>query len=314
MKKGFFMITLGKIERIDDLRTIWPHEALDFTKWLSKEENLELLGNSIGIDIILQERESSVGSFNVDIFATEQGTGRKIIIENQLEDTNHDHLGKIITYASGKGAEVIVWIVKRARDEHVQAIEWLNQHTDENIGFFLLEIELWRINNSLPAPKFTVVERPNDWAKTLKVSSSLSDYQKLQLNFWQSFIDYAYNQEVFKKTFSKRKAQPQHWYDVGIGSSVCHIAFTINSQKKYVGTELYFQNDKDLFFKFKDKSAEIENMLSSSVEWRVANKDCRMLITKNCDVRNNPDEWTNCFTWFCEMGIKLREIALRYGV
>ena len=134
---------LGKIERIDDLRTIWKHEALDFSKWLAQEENLALLSKAIGIDMILKETESSVGSFSVDLFASEEGTGRKIIIENQLEDTDHDHLGKIITYASGKGAEVIVWIVKRARDEHRQAVEWLNQHTDENIGFFLVEIELW---------------------------------------------------------------------------------------------------------------------------------------------------------------------------
>ena len=163
------MTALGKIEKIEDLRTIWKHEAHDFSKWLAQEENLALLSKAIGIDMVLKETESSVGSFSVDLFASEEGTGRKIIIENQLEDTDHDHLGKIITYASGKGAEVIVWIVKRARDEHRQAIEWLNQHTDENIGFFLVEIELWRINDSLPAPKFTIIEKPNDWAKTMKV-------------------------------------------------------------------------------------------------------------------------------------------------
>ena len=157
------MPKLGKIERVDDLRTIWPHEANDFSKWLAQEENLALLSETVSIDIVLEERESAVGGFSVDIFASEEGTGRKIIIENQLEETNHDHLGKIITYASGKEAEVIIWIVKRARDEHKKAVEWLNQHTDENIGFFLLEIELWRINDSLPAPKFNVVERPNDW-------------------------------------------------------------------------------------------------------------------------------------------------------
>ncbi|MDI3537618.1 MAG: hypothetical protein PWP30_2100 [Eubacteriaceae bacterium] len=134
---------LGKIEKIDDLRCIWPHEAYDFSQWLAQDENLQLLSDTIGIDIVLEEIESSVGDFNVDLYAYEEGTKRKIIIENQLENTDHNHLGKIITYASGKEAEVIIWIVKRARDEHKNAIEWLNQHTDENIGFFLLEIELW---------------------------------------------------------------------------------------------------------------------------------------------------------------------------
>ncbi len=132
---------LGCMKKINDLRTVWPHEAYDFSKWLAQEENLSKLSDDIGIDIVLEELESSVGNFNVDLYAKEEGTGRKIIIENQLEDTNHDHLGKIITYASGKGAEVVIWIVKHAREEHRQAIEWLNQHTDENIGFFLVEIQ-----------------------------------------------------------------------------------------------------------------------------------------------------------------------------
>ena len=113
---------LGKIKRITDLRSVWPHEANSFTKWLAQEANLSKLGEEIGIDLVLEERESSVGGFSVDIFATEENTGRKVIIENQLEETNHDHLGKLITYASGKGAEVIVWVVKRGRDEHRQAI------------------------------------------------------------------------------------------------------------------------------------------------------------------------------------------------
>lgn len=134
---------LGKIKRINDLRSVWQHETKDFSKWLAQECNLQQLSDAIGIDIVLEECESSVGSFNVDLYAIEEGTERRIIIENQLEDTNHDHLGKLITYASGKGAEVIVWIVKRARDEHRQAIEWLNQNTGVKIGFFLVEIELW---------------------------------------------------------------------------------------------------------------------------------------------------------------------------
>ena len=159
---------LGKITRITDLRSIWPHEANDFTKWLADEHNLANLGEEIGIELELEERESSVDNFNVDLYAKEEGTGRKVIIENQLEETDHDHLGKLITYASGKGAEVVVWVVKRARDEHRQAIEWLNQHTDTDLGFFLVEIELWQIDDSAIAPKFSVIKRPNDWGKQMK--------------------------------------------------------------------------------------------------------------------------------------------------
>lgn len=307
------MALLGKIEKIDDLRTIWKHEAHDFSKWLAQEENLALLSKAIGIDMVLKETESSVGSFSVDLFASEEGTGRKIIIENQLEDTDHDHLGKIITYASGKGAEVIVWIVKRARDEHRQAVEWLNQHTDENIGFFLVEIELWRINDSLPAPKFTIIEKPNDWAKTMKVVEGLSEHQKMQLEFWQAFIDYAFNNDEFKKTFTQRKAQPQHWYDVSVGSSVYHIAFTINSQKKKFGAEIYIHNDKETYEHFKKSAVEIEQEIGSEIVWREANKDCRILVLHDGDVKKGSDSWTQYFEWFCKMGILLKKITTKYG-
>ena len=162
------MVNLSRLEEIKDLRTVWPHEALDFTPWLSQDDNISLLADAIGLDIIVDETESSVGDFNVDIFASETGTDRKIIIENQLEDTNHDHLGKLITYASGKSADVIVWVVKHAREEHKAAIEWLNNHTDEKIGFFLCEIKLYRIGTSEPAVKFEVIEKPNDWTKEVK--------------------------------------------------------------------------------------------------------------------------------------------------
>ena len=172
------MKSLGSMKKIDDLRSVWQHEARDFSKWLAQDENLALLSSAIGIDIVLEELESPVGGFSVDLFGTEDGTDRKIIIENQLEETNHDHSGKISLLASGKGTEVVVWIVSHARDEHRQAVQWLNQHTDSDIGFFLIEIELLQIDDSLYAPRFNVVERPNDWEKQVKAEEGLSDTKK----------------------------------------------------------------------------------------------------------------------------------------
>ena len=174
MRRQRIVINLGKLKEIKDLRKVWPHEALDFTPWLAEEENLSLLADAVGLEITIDETESSVGDFNVDIYATETGTDRKIIIENQLEDTNHDHLGKLITYASGKSADIVIWVVKRAREEHRAAIEWLNNHTDENIGFFLVEIKLYQIGSSDIAVKFEVVEKPNDWSKEIKRYTSKS--------------------------------------------------------------------------------------------------------------------------------------------
>lgn len=174
------MINLGTLKEITDLRSIWTHEALNFTPWVA--ENVELLADAVGLDITVDETESSVGDFNVDIYASETGTDRKIIIENQLEDTDHDHLGKLITYASGKGADVVIWVVKHAREEHKAAVEWLNNHTDDKIGFFLCEIKLFQIGDSDIAPSFTVVERPNDWTKEIKKTTN---DEKV---FWVTYI------------------------------------------------------------------------------------------------------------------------------
>ena len=127
-------VQLGKITREHDLRTVWSNEAQAFTPWLA--EHLDVLGDALGITIELEERESSVGAFSLDILARDQDSGEVVVIENQIEQSDHEHLGKLITYASGKDAKYIVWIVKDAREEHRAAIEWLNKISDDTIGFF----------------------------------------------------------------------------------------------------------------------------------------------------------------------------------
>ncbi len=218
------MINLSKLEEISDLRKVWPHEAQDFTPWLASEDNIGSLSDAIGIDIAIDEEESPVGDFSVDLFAREIDTGRKIIIENQLESTNHDHLGKLITYASGKSADIIVWLVKHAREEHRAAIEWLNNHTDDKVAFFLCEIKLYKIGNSSPAVKFEVVERPNDWAKDVKKADTTSVVQQRRYDYWVAFQDYAFRDSRFAKEFNRRKPALDHWMSFSIGSSSCHMA------------------------------------------------------------------------------------------
>ena len=308
------MKALGTIKKIDDLRSVWAHEAHDFSKWLAKEENIALLSETIGIDIVLEELESPVGGFNVDLYATEEGTGRKIIIENQLEDTNHDHLGKIITYASGKGAEVIIWIVKRARDEHRLAVEWLNQHTDSNIGIFLLEIELWQINDSPLAPKFNIVERPNDWAKTVKAVEGVSDTKKLQMKFWQAFAEYAFSNTSFAQCFKKRKAQPQHWYDLALGSSAYHLGFSVNTQKKRIGVEIYINDDKEIYKKFMAVRDQIETEFGDKLEWIEATKACRILATHAGDIKKGTETWNELFDWYMSAALKMRAITTKFDI
>lgn len=304
---------LQRLKEIKDLRKIWPHEAHDFTPWLAKDENIEILSEALGLDISVNETESDVGDFNVDILATESGSGKKIIIENQLEDTNHDHLGKLITYASGKGADIVIWLVKHAREEHRSAVEWLNNHTDDDISFFLCEIKLYQIGNSEPAVKFDVIEKPNDWSRSLKASEGLTERDKTLLTFWQHFADYAYEKPEFSENFTKRKAQPQHWFSLGSGNPNCSIDLTARTQKKFLGVEIYVRNNKDLFYQYQEHKEEIESIIGCKVEWIEANKDCRILVTMKADINTNEDNWSKYFDWYCEHAIQMLEIVRKFG-
>ena len=155
---------LAKIERVD-LREAWPNEAQDFTPWLA--ENIAELGEALGMDLELQQTEAAVGGYSLDMLATDQNQNRTVIIENQLEATNHDHLGKLLTYAAGYDANVIVWLTREFRDEHRLALDWLNQRTGDDTQFFGVVVEVWKIDNSRPAPHFNLVVTPNEWRKRM---------------------------------------------------------------------------------------------------------------------------------------------------
>lgn len=305
------MVNLGTLKEITDLRKVWPHEALNFTPWVA--ENVELLGDAIGLDITVDETESSVGDFNVDIYASETGTDRKIIIENQLEDTDHDHLGKLITYASGKSADVIIWVVKHAREEHKAAIEWLNNHTDEKIGFFLCEIKLFQIGDSQIAPSFVVVEKPNDWAKEIKKTTAANPTQQQRLEYWQAFNDYAFKDNSFAKAFNMRKPTTDHWMDFSIGSSACHIGVTQIQKRSAIGVELYINDDKELFKSLFAHKAAIESDMGMTLDWRElpGRKASRILLEKNVQLSNR-EEWPEQFVYIMDVLLKMKKSFKKY--
>lgn len=307
------MANLGQLKEIKDLREVWPHEALDFTPWLAEEENIALLGDAVGLEITVDETESSVGDFNVDIFATETGTDRKIIIENQLEDTNHDHLGKLITYASGKSANIIIWVVKHAREEHKAAIEWLNNHTDDKIGFFLCEIKLYKIGASDPAVKFEVVERPNDWTKEVKRDNSVSPLQQANYDYWVAFNDYAFKNKNFSKNFNQRKPSFDNWMNFSIGSSRCHLALTQIRSRDEISLDLYISDDKELFKSLFEHKIDIENQSGLAFDWRELpeKKASRILITKSAQL-DEQSQWTAQFGWIMDTMIKMKTAFKKY--
>ena len=257
---------IGRLKEVD-VRELWKHEQYDFSKWLSKDENIEYLNDILGLTLVDIDTEVFVGPYRCDLVAKDETSGITVVIENQLEATNHDHLGKIITYASGLNASVVVWIVKEAKEEHRSAIEWLNNNTATGINFFLIEIHAYKIGDSEPAPKFEVVEKPNDFIKQSKGNSAdkeLNRSQSERLIFWEQF-----NQVVASrgKPFNLRKATTDHWYDVAIGTSEAHIAIDLISKRNYIVVELYIHDSKEMFDRLVQNKDDIETALGFEMVW-----------------------------------------------
>lgn len=303
---------LGKLQKVD-IRTVWPHEQYDFSRWLSEEENIKELGDTLNLSLTEVETEKFVGNYRCDILCRDEITGKKVLIENQLEPTNHDHLGKIITYASGLDAAVVVWIVSSARDEHASAIEWLNKHTDDEISFFLLEVHAYKIGNSDPAPQFSIIEQPNDFVKIVKTIASgkaLNESDKYRLEFWTQFNEVL---EERGKPFNKRKASTDHWYSVAIGSSKAQIDISLVNKDHRIRVELWI-NDKSLFYELYQHKAEIEDALGTELVWY--NPDNK----KSCSIstsiygldftkqENYPQLMNTAIDWT----IKMRTVFSRY--
>ena len=270
---------LGKIKEVD-IRSVWPHEQYDFSKWLAEEENIRTLGEEMNLSLTDVNTEQFVGSYRCDIICKDELTGKSVLIENQLDQTNHDHLGKIITYASGLDASVVVWIVAKARAEHASAIEWLNKHTDDEISFFLIEVHAYTIGDSAPAPMFKIVEQPNDFAKTVKAiahKGELNETQTNRLQFWTQFNDVI---EQRGKPFNKRKATSDHWYSVAIGSSQCHISIDLVNKEHRIRVGVWVSDNKELYDCFYEHKDEIEDSAGCNFVWdRLDNKKAAIICT-----------------------------------
>ena len=302
---------LGRIKQVA-LREIWKHEAINFTNWLAMPENLDLLSDEIDIDLSLIGTEYNVGRFNVDIYAEEPNTNKKVIIENQLERTDHDHLGKLITYASGLGAEIIIWLVKEVLEEHEQAIDWLNENTDEKINFFAIKMEVWKIADSPPAPKFHVISKPNNWTKSVKQSiqkGALTELNQLQLKFWEQFKLYVEENNIGLKL---RKPFPQHWYDLSVGRSDFHIGLTVNSQKKELGCEAYISDSKETYFTFFENKEEVDSKIDG-LEWMElpTKKASRVKKVFKGDLKKESN-WNDHFKWLAETAVNFQETFTKY--
>ena len=302
---------LGILECVQ-LRKIWAKEP-EFSAWLAQAENIKLLGNELGIDMLSEETEAGVGDFSADILAREDGGSRKIIIENQYGETDHKHLGQIITYASGRNAEVLIWVVEKARDEHRAAVQWLNENTASEIGVFLVQICVYKIGNSNPAPKFTVLERPNNWLKTKRnTSGAVSASGQKRIDWWSAFMDYAMKRDSFRKLFNRRKASSDHWLDLPIGSSKYHISLTAKA-KGILGVSVYIPDNKELFQHFYAHKEAIQNDLGFQLDWQPLDEKsaARIEITRPGDF-TDLEHAAEHFQWYCEKAEALKKIFPQY--
>lgn len=296
------MKPLGTLTKVN-LRTAWEREDTEFTPWLAQEDNLAILADTIGLDLELEAQERYVGPFRADILCKDTGTGNWVIIENQLEKTDHIHLGQIITYASGLEAKTIVWVSSNFTEEHRAALDWLNQSTIDDLQFFGLEVELWQIGDSLPAPKFNIVAKPNDWTRSVsqsasRIADSVTPIKALQLKYWEGL------REFMAKVKSPLRCQtpsPQHWYVFGVGKSGFNLTATINTRDNRLGAEFYIyaDNAKELFALLCAQKAGIESDFGGQLDWQEleGKKACRIAIYKESTAPTNEADWPNQFVW-----------------
>lgn len=293
------------------LREAWETEAGDFTPWLAAEENVTLLGDTIGIDLEVEAQEKSVGPFRADILCKDTANDQWVLIENQLERTDHTHLGQLITYAAGLNTVTIVWIADHFTDEHRAALDWLNEVTGEDIRFFGLEVELWRIGDSAIAPKFNVVSSPNNWTKSVAQGArtaqkqTLTPAKELQVEFWTAFRDFVIHNEA---SFKPTKPLPQHWMNMSIGRSgfkLTAIASLFDSESESYDQheiraqlELYGENAKVYFAQLEVIKEQIEKEIGEPLIWYnpEEKRACRIYLRTPVDLYQK-DQWPEYHQW-----------------
>ena len=197
--------------------------------------------------------------------------------------------------------------------EHKAAIEWLNNHTDDNVGFFLCEIKLYRIGSSEPAVKFEVVERPNDWTKEVRKSESVNETQQSRYDYWVAFEDYVFNIPAFAKNFKRRKPSTDHWMNFSIGSSACHIAVSQIQKRDELDVELYINDDPDLYNSLLENKENIESLCGLSFDWRELpdRKASRIVLEKSVQFANK-SQWESQFEWLADVMVKMKAAFCRY--
>lgn len=307
------MSPLGHLHRVPTLRAIWSDEARDFTPWLAHPENLAVLSEALGLgpdglEIEATEVALPGGGYHADIVCRDTGSpeGDRVLIENQFGKSDHDHLGKLLTYASGLQARTVVLIGESIRDEHRAALTWLNGISDEDHRFFACELELWQIGDSLPAPRFNMVVEPNDWARRANAkgkaldTGELSDRKQLHLAFWETFESHL--GEV-QQRIRPVKALAQNWIVHGIGKTGANLNATVNFRENWLRAAVFLTGPyaEAYFQQLAAQRGAIDAEFGQPLIWYDATKkERRISITRTFAAVADQATWAAQHRWLAE--------------
>ena len=301
---------LGALKHVE-LRTLWPAEAADFTPWLAREENIARLGEALGLELEVEHTEAAVGPYSADILARDSGSGDPVVIENQLGKTNHDHLGKAITYAAALGASTVVWIASNFTEEHRKAVDWLNDNGSGDVSFFGVRVELWQIDDSRPAVRFNVVARPADVSAKATVAvgvSELTEVRKLQLEWWTAFRQALVDANAVP---SARAPRPQYWYDVPLGKAGIHLSNIANTYDNKIGVRVYLSQRRGgeaALSQLQEWKNEIEAEIGQPLQWNPNpdNRDKIIALYRDADLARR-DKWPEYLSWMVDTTRRFRQ-------
>lgn len=300
---------LGRLKKVD-IRSVWPHEASHFTPWLVA--NLDKVGDVLGMELELIAREAEVGNFSVDILALDLGSGKPVVIENQFGQTDHNHLGQLLTYAAGYDVAAVVWISEVIRDEHRQALDWLNQRTDQDTLFFGMIVELLQIDDSSPAFNLKPIVIPNDWQKSThrKVESAPSPRAQAYQEFFSTLIDELREEYAFT---GARRAQPANWYAFASGSSGISYGVTFRQGGKAC-VELWIdlpdrEVNKEIFDKLLTSKSKVEGEIGTQLEWERLDesKSSRIAIRRDGSIDEDEETLNVIREWMIDYLLKYKK-------
>lgn len=305
--RGDSVKEFGVLKRVEP-REVWGPEAREFTPWLAA--HIPVLGDVLGMELELEAREAAVGQFSLDLLARDVGRNRPVVIENQLEPTDHDHLGKLLTYAAGYDAGAVVWISPEIREEHRQALDWLNQRTDANTDFFGVIVEVLQVDDSRPAYNFRLVAFPHQWRVEPPPRSPRAEAYRA---FFKGLIDRLRDVYQFN---GARVAQPQNWYSFASGLSGITYG-TSFAKGGWVRAEVFIargeaDENKSIFDKLAESKVEIEQAFGEPLEWeRLDDRQaCRVAVYRQGTIEDDPAKMEEIRDWAIE---RLRKLKTVFG-